>query len=486
VAQKWSNGKVGTVGASYLAWDQYAAAMLRPPHLAAMFANVGGADFYQEFGYPGGTPNLAWPIWILKSAQTSPQAADHPRERDLLAGYLDAPGPWLAEPPAQRAGVFDDFPAHHKLYEDFYAHPVFDDYWKQQGFWTAGYYRQMKDVPIFFISGWYDYFSEGVLENFVALSRIQKTVKKLWVGPWPHGIGAASCGDADFGASAAVHEDELALDWFDHWLRGKEFQRIGAQAVRLFRMGGGDETRDSKHRLNYGGEWITAATWPPAGVRTATYYIHAGGALSATAPADEKPQTYVYDPDHPVPTIGGNFGIGAWTPNCAQDQVCNPKILGCQNSRPLQDRADVLSYSTEPLQSPLDIAGDIQAVLWISSDAPETDFTAKVMDVDAAGYAMILADGQIRTSYREGFTRRVPMKPGEVYKLTIDVGPVSARFAAGHRIRVDISSSNYPKFEPNSNTGEAPGRWTHRVKARNTVYHEARRASRIELPVMPR
>lgn len=485
-AQKWANGKVGTIGASYLAWDQYAAAMLRPPHLDAMFANVGGANFYQEFGYPGGTPDLAWLIWILKSAETSPQAGEHPRERELLLRYLDAPGPWLAESPKQRAVVFGLFPAHRRMYEDFYAHPTFDDYWKQQGFWTAGYYRRMKDVPIFFISGWYDYFSEGVLKNFVALSHIQKTMKKLWVGPWPHAIGAQSCGDADFGPGAAVHADGIAIDWFDHWLKGAKFQRIGPEPVRIFRMGGGEGTRDAKHRLNYGGEWINATSWPPPGVNNKTYYIHTGGALSTDGPGDEKPETYVYDPDHPVPTIGGKFGIGAWTPNCAQDQVCNPKILGCEDSGPLNRRTDVLSYSTAALDKPLDIAGDIRAVLWVSSDAPDTDFTAKLMDVSPSGYALILADGQIRGSYRNGFAKRVPMKPGEVYKVGIDVGPVSARFAAGHRIRVDLSSSNYPKFEPNPNTGRDPGSGGRPMKAHNTVYHQTGRASYIELSVMNR
>jgi putative CocE/NonD family hydrolase len=472
--QKWSNGKVGTIGASYLAWDQYFAAMYRPPHLIAMFANVGGATFFDEFGYPGGTPNLGWPIWILKSAETSPQAAQDAAAKEPLTKLLNDPAPWLAQPPQKRAELFNKFPAHRKMYEDFYAHPVFDSYWKQKGFYTAGSYQEMKDVPTFFISGWFDYFAEGVLKNFTALSRSQKTMKKLWMGPWPHGIGASSCGDASFGPDAAVKENEIALDWFDHWMKGQEFQRIGPEPVRIFRMGGGDGTRNAAHKINHDGEWITAPAWPPAGTTTLKYYLRAGGVLTPEQPGNETPTTFVFDPANPVPTIGGRFGIGSWTPNCAQDQICDPKILGCTNSAPLKERPDVLSFSTPPLEVPLDVTGKVRATLWVSSDAPDTDFTAKIMDVYPDGYAMILEDGQIRASYRDGRDKRHPMTPGSVYEVTVDLGSVSNRFAAGHRIRVDLSSSNYPKFEPNPH------------KARNTIYHQPGRASHIELPVSAR
>jgi putative CocE/NonD family hydrolase len=184
------------------------------------------------------------------------------------------------------------------------------------------------------------------------------------------------------------------------------------------------------------------------------------------------PSSFVFDPANPVPTIGGRYALGAVTPLCAQDQVCSPKILGCSDSKPLKERPDVLSFSTPPLESPVEATGTIRAKLWISSDAEDTDFTAKLVDVYPSGYALILTDGQIRARFRKSFERPAPLKPGRVYEVMIDLGPTSNLFAPGHRIRVDISSSNFPRFEPLTR------------KARNAVYHDARRPSYIELPVI--
>ena len=209
-----------------------------------------------------------------------------------------------------------------------------------------------------------------------------------------------------------------------------------------------------------------------------------GRGLAGAPPAEQQASGFVFDPDYPVPTIGGRYGVGALAPNCAQNQVCSPKTLGCADSSPLNLRADVLSFSTAPLESPVEVTGKVRATLWVSSDAADTDFTAKLIDEYPDGYALILADGQIRARYRKGFEKAELMKPGAVYAVAIDLGSTSNLFAAGHRIRLDVSSSNYPKFEPNPNTGEAAGRWTRRVKARNQVYHGAKRASYLELPVI--
>lgn len=483
--QPWSNGKVGTIGGSYLAWDQYHAAMYSPPHLVAMFALVGGANFYQEYAYPGGAPNPGWPIWLLRSAATSPLAARDPAAAAPLLELLKNPIPWFALHPRKRAEVFRGFPAHLRMYQDFYDHPDFDPAWRQKGFYTAGYHRLMKDVPVLFLSGWFDYFAEGVLTNFSELSRLQKTPKKLIMGPWPHGTGAAECGDASFGTAAAVNQRTLALDWFEHWMKGRPLQLASREPVKIFRMGGGDGSRGPRGRLNHGGEWLTAPSWPPPEARASKYYVHDGGILSPKPPGKQQPSSFVFDPENPVPTVGGRYGFPG-TPPCAQNQVCGPAIPGCTDTLPLSRRADVLSCSTAPLASPLEVTGKIRATLWISSDAPDTDFAAKLMDVYPDGYALILADGQVRARYRSGFEKPVLMKAGSVYRVEIDLGSTSNLFAAGHRIRLDISSSNYPRFEPNPNTGEAAGSWTRRVKARNTVYRDARRPSQIELPVVIR
>lgn len=477
-AQPWSDGNIGTAGASYLAWDQYHAAMYRPPHLAAMFAVVGGANFYQEYAYPGGTPNLGWPVWLLRSAATGPEAGSRPAALEAL---LKNPADWIALHPRKRLEAFLSLPSYARMYQDLLAHPEFDEAWRQRGFYVAGYYRDMKDVPALLVSGWYDYFAEGVLENFAALARLHKSPTKLIMGPWPHGVGAAECGDVSFGAEAAVDQRALMLDWFDHWLKGRPFALIGPEPVRIFRMGGGPGTRNSAGRLAHGGTWRTARGWPPQGTRPVKYYLRRDGSLDTRPGAAVEARTFVFDPDNPVPTIGGRYGIPG-TPPCAQNQVCSPTILGCKDAAPLESRPDVLSYMTAPLSEPLEVTGKIQAVLWVSSNAPDTDFTAKLTDVYPDGYALILADGQIRARYRNGFEKAALLKPGQIYRLRIELGSTSNLFARGHRIRLDISSSNYPKFEPNPNTGEPINSWTRRVTARNTIYQGGTRASYLELP----
>lgn len=471
-AQPWSNGKVGTFGGSYVAWNQYHAAMYKPPHLEAMFAIVGGANFYQEYGYPGGAPNLGWPLWILGSARTSQQAAENPEALARISEADKQQAEWLRREPASRRDVFNGFPAHQKMYDDLIAHPNFDAYWKQRGWHTTGYYRDMKDVPALFLTGWYDYFGPGSMRNFAALASSQKTAKKLIVGPWPHSAGAPECGDVWFGEAAGIPVVAYMADWFSYWFKRKPLTLVGPEAVRTFRMGGGDGSRTAQGRFNHSGEWRTSASWPPAAAKGVRYYLHAGGKLNTVAPKESgPPSSYDYDPRNPVPTIGGRYGGGA-TPRCAQDQVCKPGIPGCRDTKPLTARADVVSFSTEPLTSPVEATGFIRASFRISSDAPDTDFTAKLVDVYPNGYSLIIADGQIRARFRRSFEKPEPLQPGKIYKVTVDLGPASNLFAAGHRIRLDVSSSNFPNIEPN------------RHKARNSLYHDATRQSYLELPVI--
>lgn len=481
--QEWSNGKVGTYGASYLAWDQYRAALENPPHLVAMFANVGGADFYQEFGYPGGALNLGWGIWIAKSAETSPPAQSLPEQKAVLSRILESPGVWLRQHPRERAKVFDPFPTHRRIYNDFLAHPAFDNYWRNPAFFVPGTWARMKDVPTLFVSGWYDYFSAGVLRNFENLSAKQQSQHRLVMGPWWHAVGTRECGDGDFGSVAQVNMRELSLEWFNHWLKGEPLQTLAQKRVRYFRMGGGSEGQNEKGQREHGGVWKNADTWPlPTSVRS--LYLEDGGRLNS-APTKTGSRTYVFDPDHPVPTIGGRFGIGSWTPNCFQNQVCRAGVLGCENEDPLTSRPDVLSFSSEPLDEAMEVTGAPSATLWVSSDAADTDFSVKLIDVAPDGYAAIIADGQVRLRYRDGFARESLNTPGEIVKLEIPLYSSSNLFAKGHRIRVDISSSNWPQFESNSNTGEAVNDWTQRRKARNSIYLGPERPSRVQLPVVP-
>jgi putative CocE/NonD family hydrolase len=471
--QPWSDGRVGTFGGSYTGMDQYYASMLRPPHLVGMFVQMAGSSLYDSVSYPGGTPNEAWMVWLLRDASTSQRAAQHKEAAAAIDQMIRTNlSQWMKQPPTEREKILSEFPDQREAFRDSYRHASLDTFWKARRFYTAGYYEEMKDVPMMFVTGWYDQFMDGTIEVFSALSRMQKTEKKLMVGPWPHGIGTDTCGNATFGAGTTEDQAALVADWFDHVLRQVPFALISDETVQTFRMGGGNAARDQRGKLNVGGGWHTSPTWPPPGIRQARYYIHGDGSLNTAIPANEEASRYEFDPADPVPSLGGRYQIPG-VPPCVQNQ----------NTPRLDKRPDILSYSSAPLDTRVELSGRIRASLAISSDAPDTDFTAKLMDVFPDGYALILADGELRVRYRNSLEKPELMKPGEVYQVVIDLGSTSTLFGAGHRIRVDISSSNFPKFEPNPNTGEAVGAWTHLVKAHNVVYHDAKRLTYIDLPL---
>lgn len=448
--QPWCDGRVVTNGASYLAWDQYHAAMYRPPHLVAMFADVGGNNFYEDFAHPGGAPNLGWFVWIMRSAMTSPMAAREEEARDTLAAALKNPDPWLRKRPEERTELFERFPMHRQMYEDFYAHPAFDAYWQQKGWYTQGSWPLIKDVPIFFISGWYDYFVEGLIQNFNGLSKLHRTPKKLWLGPWPHAVGRGECGAVSFGAAANFDVKEVALDWFDQVLKNDPLEVITADRVRYFRMGGGDGSLGAGGKRNHGGQWMAAPSWPPPASTVSTYFLQSPQSLSMARPNAATSLSWDHDPADPVPSIGGRYTMVPTIPQCAQDQS------------PLKNRKDILRFDTGPLVAPLDVTGKVAVKLWVSSEAASADFTVKLTDVSPDGFELILGDALMRVANAAG-------KPREV---RIETGSVSNLFGTGHRIRLEVASSNFPRAEPNP------------LKARNTIHLGGVQASLLELPVI--
>jgi putative CocE/NonD family hydrolase len=423
-AQPWSNGRVATTGASYLAMDQYAAAIERPPHLLAMYAAVGGSNYYKDSGYHGGIPGLGWPVWLLLSAATDPHT--DPEEAKRMNRIVEHPEEWLSQSREERAKIFAHFPVQLRAYEDFYAHPNFDAYWRQTGFDTSDHYARMKDVPILFVSGWYDSFADATLANFDALRAMQKSPKRLIMGPWPHGYGKTQCGDIDFGPRAELDELAVQLDWFDHWLKGTPLRDPDAKPITYFRMGTG---------------WLSSDSWPPKGTQPERWYLHDAKTLGKQAAGKESSDTFAYDPAHPVKTLGARHGA-----ECIVNQPA--------------DRAGVISYISDPLTAPKDVTGKVRVTLWVSSDAPSADFTAKLIDVYPDGYAAPLLDGATRVPH---------IKPGEPQQVVIELGTTSEFFAAGHRIRLDVSSSSFPKLEPNPNP------------AHDVVYHGGRHGSYLEI-----
>ncbi|HEY6293906.1 MAG TPA: CocE/NonD family hydrolase [Terriglobia bacterium] len=493
--QPWSNGKVGTYGGSYLAQAQNALAVLRPPHLAAMFVMVGTSNYFDEGAYRGGAftllHNLVYPLIL---ASTSQEAQKDPWLRTaMLQAMHEQLGGWLrAYPYRPHASPLLLSPVNERWFQDFVDHPFYDDYWKQNGFNFEVAYDKDPDIPIYFLSGWYDLFERGTLHNYMGLVSRHKSPTKLLMGPWVHGIGPRASGDVDFGPTAAVDLLGEQQRWFDQVLKGKETGILEEPPVRLFIMGGGQGTRTEKGLLEDGGRWLATTAWPPPGASSRAYYLHEDGSLNEHMPSDEDPSTFSFDPRHPVPTIGGQIDSGKeFSPDGPRDQKCTLRIFGCDNDLPLSSRRDILVFQTPPLASDLMIVGPVTVDLWISSSAPDTDFTAKLIDVAPPnrdypwGYAMNLADRIIRVSSGDDVGIRRLLKPGEIRNLTIDLVGTASLFQTGHRIRVDISSSNFPFFDVNPSTGEPPGHQTHELTALNTVYHDRGRPSHVNLPVMP-
>lgn len=494
-AQPWSNGKVGTYGGSYLAQAQNALAVLKPPHLAAMFVMVGTSNYFDEGAYRGGAftllHNLVYPLILASSSQ---EAGKDPALRTaMLQAMHEQLGGWLrAYPYGPNASPLVLSPINQRWFQDFVEHPYYDSYWKQNGFNFEIAYDKFPDVPVYFLSGWYDLFERGTLHNYVGLASRHKSPTKLLVGPWVHGIGPRASGDVDFGPSAAVDMIAEQQRWFDQVLKGEHTGILEEPPVHLFIMGGGDGRRTGKGLMEDGGRWLATTAWPPPAASSRSYYLHRDGSLDEQMPGDEPPSVLFFDPQHPVPTIGGQIDSGKeFSPDGPRDQRCNLKIFGCDNELPLSSRRDVLVFQTQPLTSDVMVAGTVTVDLWISSSAEDTDFTAKLIDLALPnpdypwGYAMNLADRIIRVSSGDDVASPRLLDPGEIRKVTIDLVGTANRFQKGHRIRVDISSSNFPFFDVNPNTGERPGDQTHELRASNTVYHDRRRPSRVNLTVMP-
>lgn len=500
VEQPWCDGRVGSMGLSYAAHTQLAMACLAPPGLCTMVLDSGGfADAYQCGIRQGGAFELKQATWAFKQAKESPAAKADPALRAALeAEDIHA---WFARMPWRRG----DSPLRHlPEYEDYlfeqWERGDFDSYWQQLGIYAKGFYSRIPDMPILFMSSWYDAYVSSTLDNYLGLSAVHESRHCLVMGPWLHGDRNIShSGNVEFGPAANfdgnVAGDWLAcrIDWFETHLAGRPGAGLAAP-VQVFLMGGGSGRRTAENRLDHGGKWIGAESWPLPGSRPLELYLTAAGELHEEPPAaDGATLGYRFDPDDPVPTIGGALTSGAPVfAGGAFDQVDAPGFFGTRGTgRPLNERPDVLSFSTPPLEHDLLVAGPVTVELWVESDCPDTDFTAKLLDVYPPGadypdgYAMNLSDGIFRCRYRNGWSEPTAIVPHQRFRVTIEPFATCNLFRKGHRLRLDISSSNFPRFDVNPNSGEAPGHARHKRVARNTLHLHADAASRLRLVVMP-
>ena len=505
--QAWSSGNVGTFGGSFLAHVQVAAATTNPPHLKAMVLTQGGyANAYLSGIRHGGAFEMTSLCWLLTRGLNSKEASESTIIKDALQsihleGYLDPTRGQV------KFGItpFSLVPHYEKVFFDTLTHSEYDEYWKTPWHSAELYYDKFADVPTLIETGWYDHYTLNDCMLFEGLSKRKKGPIKLIVGPWTHGgTSLTYSGEVEFGPKApldvsiAPSYNELRLKWFDHWLKDIKNGVENDPTVRFFVLGGGSGVRRYRF-IQHGGHWKVAKNWPLPNTEFSKYFFQEDGSLSLQIPTENNSfTTYTFDPRDPVPTIGGNRhthymlgGEDKVKSEGAFDQVERKDFFGCKFPYvPLAFRNDVLVFTTKPLHEEVEVTGPIVVKLWISSTAKDTDFTAKLIDWYPPskdyplGFAMNLTDGIIRARYRNSWEKPDDLKKGEIYSLTITLYPTSNMFNKNHRIRIDISSSNWPRFDINPNTGGELGKSRRFVNADNTIYHNKKHPSHVLLPII--
>lgn len=454
-AQPWCDGRIGMLGNSYCATCQLTAAWMRPPGLLAITPGIMGCDLFKDMVYYNGVLNLS--MAFTWGAGVSGRSGQSHETSDLQNLFWHLPLADMDETAGFRMPHF----------RECLAHPVHDRYWTASS--VEQHYGEF-NVPALHSGGWYDFFSEGTTRNFQGIRAkggpLARASQRLVMGPWPHGLGGRLTGQLDFGEPATMAIDTLYKRWLDRWVKGIDNGVDREPAVQIFMMGAN--------------EWRDETQWPPADARDMALFLASGGAANTLigngALTPGKPaggaslDRYTYNPANPAPTLGGGmYGF----PNGPTDHA------------PLERRDDVLVYTGNRLEQPVTIAGYIKGVLYIESDCVDTDFVMRLCDVYPDGRSIILCDGIARTRFRDGLDQEVFMKPGTVYEIEIPMSVTANVFLPGHRIRVEVTSSCFPRFARNLNTGEPSATGTRMQLAHQTVWHSASRPSRIVLPILP-
>ncbi len=481
-AQPWSNSRVGMFGASYMGYTQWLAAVARPPHLEVMAPECCAADYWVASFDPGGTFRLAQRLgWTasLIAAMAPEWGIDDPALDKLRQAFLDARSAVVQGDPAAIRATRE---ATKVLLDEVYrTRPIQDnELWHGRATWLDEIYQHEErsdsnwrqwnptthygalDLPAVHVGGWYDVHLHGVLHNFVGMRRQAPTerarhAQRLVVGPWAHWTPQVPVvGDLDFGADATFDITGMRLAWFRHWLQGDPEPQWAP--VRIFVMGAN--------------KWRDEQEWPLARTRYTPWYLGSGGQLGPGRPAgDEPPDEFTYDPRDPAPTLGGRLlGSG--------------EVAGPAEQSELVRRPDVLTYRSQPLAAPLELTGPLRVELWAATDAPDTDFTAVLVDEHPDGRGWNLCEGAVRARHTDTPT---PLVAGAVYAFTIDLIAISVVLPVGHRLRLHVSSSSFPEWEPNPNTGRPVGMDTDDDlrPARQQVFHDRHHPSHVVLPVIP-
>ncbi|HIF11309.1 MAG TPA: CocE/NonD family hydrolase [Sneathiellales bacterium] len=475
-AQTWSSGAVGTMGASYYGATQWLAAMEAPPALKAMAPFITTDQYYDKWTYQGGAFQLGFILqwatgtfWVGEMVRRLQRGeADGAAFGDAIKA-ADAVTERYWHLPLTDLSEFDGVAPY---VADWIAHPDYDDYWKAIA--PREHYDKIT-APALNFGGWYDLFLGGTLANYTSMK--DRVTQKLIIGPWAHGYNGGVYPERNFGMMAHDGAADVTSDqirWFDHWLKGEDNGVPQDKSVKLFIMGPD--------------VWREEDDWPLPDTDWQKWYLHCedgtastgdGGSLSCETPGDEAADSYLYDPHDPVPTVGGaSFLPGLFIAANA----------GPREQSAVETRADVLCYSSSVLDHDHEVTGPIKLVLYVRSSATDTDFTGKLVDVYPDGRAINLTDGILRVRYRNSFEKPELMTPGEVYCLEIDMIATANVFRSGHQIRLEVSSSNFPRFDRNTNTGAIIAEETEAdfLNTTNTVLHDAEHPSHVVLPLIKR
>jgi len=472
-ALPYSNGKVGMMGASYVGATQMLAAIAQPPHLAGTAPNVTASNYHANWTYQGG----AFEQWFDQNWTT--QLAENTFDRlinESMDARVGAPILPLANYPAFN---FGQLPADAQMttavapyYGDWLSHPDYDAYWKQ---WSIEENFSKISIPMLQVGGWYDIFLAGTLRNYMGAKAhgatdTARTQQHLLIEIGGHAGFGRRIGDVDFGAHALENGyTDVILDWYDYLFKGIKNEYATDKPVKVFTMGANQYRQEDD--------------WPPPQAQYTKYFLHSNGkanslrgdgTLSVSAPKAESADSYVYNPANPTPTFGG--------PLCCDQKHMEP---GPRDQRGVENRDDVLIYSTGPLAHDLEVTGPVTATLFVKSSAVDTDFTAKLVDVSPDGFAMDLTEGILRMRYRDSQEHATFMNPGQIYQIAVDLWATSNVFLRGHTLRLEISSSNFPRFDRNLNTGEEIKNARNFVSATNVILHDAQHPSALVLPIMP-
>lgn len=496
--QKWSDGQVGTTGISFSGANQQALATERPAHLATQIILDAGFNYWAQAVRCGGAfsegVHLPYAIWMALSGH---EAQADPEVRAVLAEAQEQIEYWLQRRPLERGNSpLAAAPTYEAWYFEAAEHGDYDGTWQDALPSLEAHIESYPDIPVCLVSGWYGHHAAGNFAKYEALAARNKSMVKLVVGPWLHTyqyMQDSSAGEIELGTAAARNLNDFRLRWFDRWLKGLDSGIEAETPIEYFVMGGGDGRRLRDGKMHHGGGWRTTQTWPPAGTSISRLYLYPDGGLVKDTPAErDSSSTYTFDPKNPVPTIGGAVQPPLGEERTIMyaggyDQRGRPELPLCDDDLPLDSRHDVLVFRASPLEEDLEVTGPVTCRLWLSSSAPDTDFTAKLVDEYPAsadypsGFALNLCDTIVRMRYRNSRVSAELIVPGDIYEVELELPPVSNVFAADHSIRLDISSSSAPRFDVNDNTGGELGKSTGGVIARNTVYHDHDRASYLEL-----